>query len=60
MPRVADARKANDPPTLFSPKNFVGLGILSTDKYWGDGLKGEDKLDHQYFINTVGQFTSDG
>jgi len=29
------------------------MGVLSTDKYWGDGLKGEDGRDHEYYINTV-------
>jgi hypothetical protein len=45
--------QANSPPTLVSAKNFLGLGVLSTDHYWGDGLKGEDGRDHEFFINTV-------
>ncbi|KAH8898657.1 pectin lyase-like protein [Thozetella sp. PMI_491] len=44
---------ANSPPTLKSDKNFFGLGVLSTDTYWGDGKKGEDNHDHEYFINTA-------
>jgi nitrous oxidase accessory protein NosD len=42
-----------NPPTLISSDTFVGLALLSTDKYWSDGLKGEDKRDHEYFINTA-------
>ncbi|KAK1750487.1 pectate lyase superfamily protein-domain-containing protein [Echria macrotheca] len=44
---------ANNPPTLKSTKSFFGTGVLSTDAYWGDGEKGEDGRDHEYYINTA-------
>ncbi|KAK0624163.1 pectate lyase superfamily protein-domain-containing protein [Immersiella caudata] len=44
---------ANSPPTLKSTRTFFDDWVLSTDKYWGDGLLGEDGRDHEYYINTA-------
>lgn len=34
-------------------KFFVGLGIFSTNKYYGDNQKDEAKQEHAWYINTV-------
>ncbi|KGO66430.1 Pectin lyase fold/virulence factor [Penicillium italicum] len=43
---------ANDRPTLIASKRFIGLGVLSTDKYTGAG-KGIDGGDQEWFVNTA-------
>lgn len=44
--------KANNWPTIQASKNFIGLGVLSTDEYTGGGT-GSDGLDQQWYINTA-------
>lgn len=44
---------ANDRPTLVAAPNFVGLGVLSTDKYTGAPGPGIDGKDPKYFVNTA-------
>jgi hypothetical protein len=39
-------------PTIKASKDFIGLGVISTDVYTGGG-KGIDGLDQEYYINTV-------
>lgn len=34
-------------------KFFVGLGIFSTNKYYGDNQEDEAKQEHAWHINTV-------
>ncbi|KAG6001336.1 hypothetical protein E4U21_004434 [Claviceps maximensis] len=43
---------ANNWPTIVAARNFIGLGVLSTDKYVGGG-KGIDGLDQEWFVNTA-------
>ncbi|UNI24919.1 hypothetical protein JDV02_010636 [Purpureocillium takamizusanense] len=43
---------ANNRPTLIASKRFIGLGVLSTDKYTGGGT-GIDGLDQEWFVNTA-------
>ena len=43
---------ANTRPTILASKNFIGMGVLSTDEYTGGG-KGTDGLDQQYYVNTA-------
>ncbi|KAI1371648.1 glycoside hydrolase family 55 protein [Hypoxylon crocopeplum] len=43
---------ANNRPTLKASKNFIGLGVLSTDEYTG-GETGPDGNDQEYYINTA-------
>ncbi|KAH7358317.1 pectate lyase superfamily protein-domain-containing protein [Plectosphaerella cucumerina] len=39
-------------PIMKAAKSFVGLGIFSTNKYYGDGQLDEAKQDHAWHINT--------
>jgi hypothetical protein len=43
---------ANDRPTLLASASFIGLGVLSTDKYTGGGT-GSDGGDQEYYVNTA-------
>jgi hypothetical protein len=43
----------NSRPIIKSSRLFVGLGVFSTNKYYGDGKTDEAKQDHQWYINTV-------
>lgn len=43
---------ANNRPLLLAAPSFVGLGVLSTDEYTGNGA-GPDGGDQQWFINTA-------
>jgi hypothetical protein len=43
---------ANSRPTILAASRFIGLGVLSTDKYTGGGV-GSDGLDEEYYINTA-------
>ncbi|KAF6824052.1 LysM domain-containing protein [Colletotrichum plurivorum] len=40
-------------PTLKAAAEFVGLGVLSTDEYTGEGGTGIDGNDPQYYVNTA-------
>ncbi|OTA63183.1 glycoside hydrolase family 55 protein [Hypoxylon sp. EC38] len=44
---------ANDRPILKASKNFIGLGVLSTDEYTGASGPGPDGNDQEYYINTA-------
>ncbi|KAK1959917.1 pectin lyase-like protein [Colletotrichum sublineola] len=44
---------ANDRPRLKAAPEFVGLGVLSTDEYTGEGGTGIDGGDPQYYVNTA-------
>ncbi|KAK1991996.1 pectin lyase-like protein [Colletotrichum falcatum] len=44
---------ANDRPRLKAALRFVGLGVLSTDEYTGEGGTGIDGGDPQYYVNTA-------
>ncbi|KAI1452083.1 glycoside hydrolase family 55 protein [Annulohypoxylon moriforme] len=44
---------ANNRPTLKASKNFIGLGVLSTDEYTGASGPGPDGNDQEYYINTA-------
>jgi hypothetical protein len=46
----------NARPTIKASPSFLGLGVISTDVYTGGG-KGPDKLDQEWYINTVGNQT---
>jgi hypothetical protein len=39
---------ANNRPTIIAAPSFVGLGVLSTDEYTGEGGKGIDGGDPEY------------
>ena len=43
-------------PIIKAAPSFLGLGVISTDIYTGGG-KGIDKLDQEWYINTVGNRT---
>ncbi|KAJ3959796.1 hypothetical protein N0V92_003558 [Colletotrichum tropicale] len=43
---------ANDRPTIKAAASFVGLGVLSTDVYMGDGA-GADGKDNEWYVNTA-------
>jgi hypothetical protein len=43
---------ANSRPTILAASRFIGLGVLSTDKYTGGGA-GSDGLDQEYYVNTA-------
>lgn len=43
---------ANNRPLLKAAGSFVGLGVLSTDKYTG-GSTGIDGRDQEYYVNTA-------
>jgi len=43
---------ANNWPTIKAARNFIGLGVLSTNEYTGGGI-GIDGLDQQYYVNTA-------
>ncbi|KAM0272162.1 hypothetical protein ACHAQH_008839 [Verticillium albo-atrum] len=42
----------NNRPIMKAAKFFVGLGIFSTNKYYGDDQQDEAKQDHAWHINT--------
>ena len=42
----------NNRPTIIAAPSFVGLGVLSTDEYTGDGGQGVDGGDPEYVINS--------
>ncbi|EGO56022.1 hypothetical protein NEUTE1DRAFT_117997 [Neurospora tetrasperma FGSC 2508] len=44
---------ANNRPTIVAAPSFVGLGVLSTDEYTGDGGQGVDGGDPEYYVNTA-------
>ncbi|KAJ6263642.1 Glucan 1,3-beta-glucosidase [Drechslerella dactyloides] len=44
---------AVNPPTIRASSSFVGLGLFSVDHYVGDGQKGPDKGDKEWYINTA-------
>lgn len=44
---------ANSRPTLGASKNFIGLGMLSTDEYTGANGPGPDGNGQEYYINTA-------
>lgn len=44
--------KASNWPTIQAAKNFIGLGVLSTDEYTGGGV-GIDGRDQEWFVNTA-------
>lgn len=39
-------------PTIKAAASFVGLGVLSTDVYVGDGA-GSDGKDNEWYVNTA-------
>ncbi|KAF1817732.1 glycoside hydrolase family 55 protein [Dissoconium aciculare CBS 342.82] len=39
-------------PTILAASRFIGLGVISTDKYTGGGA-GSDGLDEEYYVNTA-------
>jgi hypothetical protein len=43
---------ANDRLTLLASISFIGLSVLSTDKYTGGGT-GSDRGNQEYYINTA-------
>ncbi|KAM6513794.1 hypothetical protein FALCPG4_015007 [Fusarium falciforme] len=43
---------ANKRPTILASQSFIGLGVLSTNEYTGNGF-GIDGNDQQYYINTA-------
>lgn len=43
---------ANNWPTIVASRSFIGLGILATEVYTGDG-KGIDGLDQEWYVNTA-------
>ncbi|KAJ0340197.1 hypothetical protein COL922a_003629 [Colletotrichum nupharicola] len=43
---------ANGRPTIKAAASFVGLGVLSTDVYMGDGA-GADGKDNEWYVNTA-------
>lgn len=42
---------ANSRPTLIAAPSFIGLGVLSTDEYTGEGGVGIDGDDPEYVNN---------
>ncbi|GJC85399.1 putative glucan endo-1,3-beta-glucosidase ARB_02077 [Colletotrichum liriopes] len=44
---------ANNRPTLVAAPSFVGLGVLSTDEYTGEGGAGIDGGDPEYYVYTA-------
>lgn len=44
--------QASDRPTIKAAASFVGLGVLSTDVYMGDGA-GADGKDNEWYVNTA-------
>jgi hypothetical protein len=40
-------------PTIKASASFVGLGVVSTNRYVGGEEKGSDGLDKEWFINTA-------
>ncbi|KAH8901101.1 pectin lyase-like protein [Thozetella sp. PMI_491] len=49
---VSSTITANNKPTIKASSSFVGLGVLSTDTYVGDGL-GIDGKDDEWYVNTA-------
>lgn len=45
--------EANSWPTIKASSAFVGLGVLSTNKYIGSIVPGPDGKDAQYYVNTA-------
>lgn len=42
-----------NPPKIIAASSFIGLGVISTDKYVENGGTGPDGNAKQWFINTV-------